>query len=83
MKECPNCSKKFDNLGVHLRFCGNDRSKEANITIDKYMGKSLSSTLDGIREVLRPFTYTIETTTTEQNGTYDEVELKIRIPIRR
>jgi hypothetical protein len=82
MKECPNCGKEFDNLGVHLRFCGN-KPKETNIIIDKYMGKSLSSTLDEIREVLKSFKYTLETTTTEQNGDYDEVELKIRIPIRR
>jgi hypothetical protein len=77
---CPNCGKDFKNLGAHKRFCG---VKEANIIIDKFMGKSLSSTLDEIRGVLKPFRYTLEVKTTEQNGDYEELELKIRIPIRR
>ena len=76
---CPNCGKDFKNLGVHQRFCG----KDVNIIIDKFMGKSLSSTLDEIRAVLKTFRYKLEVKTTEQNGDYEEVELIIRIPIRR
>ena len=76
---CPDCGKQFKNLGAHQRFCG----KKVNIIIDKYMGKSLSSTLDEIRGVLKSFRYTLEIKTIEENGDCSEVELKIRIPIRR
>jgi hypothetical protein len=81
MKTCPNCGKEFENLGVHLRFCGKD--KPTNIIIDEYMGKSLSSTIAEIEAVLKPFTYDIDINVQKDTGNFKNVELKIRIPIRR
>lgn len=75
---CPNCGKDFKNLGVHERFC-----KKPDLIIDDYLGKSLSFTLQSIRDVLKSFRYKLSTTVLDENGEYDELEIKIRIPLRR
>jgi hypothetical protein len=85
MKTCPNCDKEFENLGVHLRFCGKQGAvvDNTNIIIDKYMGKSLSSTIGEIEDVLKTLTYDIDINVKKGNGNFKSVELIIRIPIRR
>jgi hypothetical protein len=75
---CPDCGKQVKNLGAHKRFC-----KAKNIEIDDYLGKSLSFTLESIRQVLKAVKYELTTTVVDTNGDYSSLELKIRIPLRR
>ena len=76
---CPDCGKEVKNLGAHKRFC----KGEDGIIIDEYMGKSLSFLIESIRQVLRSVKYRLTTEVVDENGEYESLELKIRIPIRR
>ena len=76
---CPDCGGEFKNLGAHKRFC----KGSSELEIDDYMGKSLSFLIESIRQVLRSVKYRLTTEVVDENGEYESLELKIRIPIRR
>lgn len=80
LKQCPTCKKEFKNLGAHKRFCKPD---EPEIIIDNYMGKSLSSTVEEIENVLKSFRHEIDINVSKVDMTFKQVELKIRILVRR
>ena len=84
---CPNCSKEFDNLGVHLRFCKDKIIKEIDaikvIVIDEITEKPLSSIISDIEAVLKSLQHTMKIEITKNNGNVSEVELTARFQIRR
>jgi hypothetical protein len=76
---CIGCGGAFKNLGAHKRFC----KTKPNIIIDNYMGKSLSSIVEDIENVLKSMPYTMDTNVSKGNGVFKSIELIIRIPVRR
>jgi len=76
---CPDCGGEFKNLGAHKRFC----KGSSELEIDDYLGKSLSFVLESIRQTVKPYSHTIETKVTDENGKYTMLDINIRIPLRR
>jgi len=78
---CPDCGKEVKNLGAHQRWC-KQRQKQ-QIIVDEYMGQSLSFTIESIRQVLKSVSYNMTTKLDDTNGDFTELELTIRIPLKR
>ena len=87
---CPNCSKEFENLGVHQRFCKELEPGACipvddlrTIFIDEITEKTLSSIISDIEAVLKSLQHTMKIEITKNNGNVSEVELTARFQIRR
>jgi len=76
-QECPECGKKFKNLGAHIyQAHGKQRVTEPDDYIPE---KPLRELLSEIKEILKRYRNQITVTTVERSGKTEEIEITARI----
>jgi hypothetical protein len=86
-KPCPYCGELKKNVGAHKRHCKKRQSTNeycVDVLVDDYIEeKPLSSIISEIKQILKQYQKQITVTTTERNGTTEEIEIIARIQVRR
>lgn len=75
--KCEICGKEVKNLGSHM-YQAHSQSQQVKFITDK----EFTTTLFQIRDILKRYRYSIETTMKEQCGTEEQVQLLITIPLK-